>query len=190
MCRLVPLLVPLSRCLCLSLSLCSPPLPLPLSCSLCCSLRRVASTCILYCTVHVRPNTAILYSNAVCSRAGGSQPVIVQSPNAPVVIQQSNGGAASGRAADGGVVSVARAGLGAAASGSANGAKQQPRRHRSKAHPRPVLQADMEPLDADEQLALESVDAPSDGMPILTATSPTAPRAASSDAFAIRSGFL
>ena len=114
------------------------------------------------------------------SRAGGSQPVIVQSPNAPVVIQQSNGG----------FVSVGRAELGAAAGGATNGAKQPPRRHRSKAHPRPVLQADMEPLDADEQLALESVDAPADGMPILTAQSPTAPRAAPSDAFAIRSGFL
>ena len=123
------------------------------------------------------------------SGAGGSQPVIVQSPNAPVVIQQSQGGAASGRAADSGFVSVGRAEL-AAAGGATNGAKQQVRRHRSKAHPRPVLQADMEPLDADEQLALESVDAPSDGMPILTAQSPTAPRAAASDAFAIRSGFL
>ena len=120
------------------------------------------------------------------SRAGGSQPVIVQSPNAPVVIQQSSGG----RAGDAGFVSVARAELGAAAGGSTNGAKALPRRHRSKAHPRPVLQVDMEPLDADEQLALESVDAPSDGMPILTAQSPMAPRAAPSDAFAIRSGFL
>lgn len=122
--------------------------------------------------------------------AGGTQPVIVQSPNAPVVIQQTSGGA-SGRTGDASFLSMARTELGASASASTNGGgKQQPRRHRTKAHPRPVLQADIEALDADEQLAIESTDAPSDGMPILTAQSPTTPRAAPSDAFAIRSGFL